>query len=298
MKGTIYGIAAYGLWGLFPIYWKLLDKVPSVEILGHRIIWSFVLLLFLLRIMGYTVIPWQFRQNPKAIPISVLAALLLAGNWLTFLFAVTSGYIVEASLGYFINPLFSIVLGMLFLHERPRPGQWLAISAAVAGVLYLTFMYGSFPWIALTLTFTFGIYGLIRKTMALNSLQGLSVETGLLCLPAIILFIILESRGMLHFGHTSPAIHFWLITAGAVTAAPLLLFAAAARRVPLTHLGFLQYLAPTLQFLLGVFIYHEPFSKNRLAGFSLIWFAIIIYIVESTLNRQRQKSISQFNYSK
>lgn len=289
MKGTLYGIAAYVLWGLFPIYWKLLDHVAPLEILGHRIIWSFVLLAVLLRILGHPIIPPQFKQNRKAVRISIIASILLAGNWLTFIFAVTSGFIVEASLGYFINPIFSMVLGMLFLHERPRTGQWIAIIIAVCGVLYLTFMYGSFPWIAMTLTFTFGIYGFLRKIMALNSLQGLSVETGLLCFPALMLLLYFESQHSLHFGHASLSTHILLITAGAVTATPLLLFAGSARRVLLTHLGFLQYLAPTLQFILGVFIYHEPFTQDRLAGFSLIWLAILIYTIEGTVARYRRK---------
>ncbi|MDZ7725079.1 MAG: EamA family transporter RarD [candidate division KSB1 bacterium] len=295
MKGTVYGIAAYTLWGLFPMYWKLLDQVSPIEILGHRIVWSFVLLLILLRLLKYTIIPPQFKQNPKTLRVSFLASVLLAGNWLTFIFAVTSGYIVEASLGYFINPLFSIILGMLFLHERPRSGQWFAIALAIAGVLYLTFMYGSFPWIALTLTFTFGVYGLLRKTMALNSLQGLFVETGLLSLPAVLLLLFLESKSILQFGQASLSTHLLLITAGVVTATPLLLFAGSARRVPLTHLGFLQYLAPTLQFLLGIFLYHEPFSQERLTGFSLIWLAILVYMLEGARSRQRRKQSADAN---
>lgn len=217
-----------------------------------------------------------------------LSGTLLAVNWYTYIWGVNNGHIVETSLGYFINPLVNVLLGFVFLKERMRPAQWLALSVAAAGVLYLTFNYGSFPWIALTLAFSFGAYGLLRKTAPLNSAEGLFVETAVLFLPALGFLLLEEARGVGALGHMGATTTLLLIGAGAATSIPLLLFASGARRITLTTLGLLQYVAPTLQFLIGVLIYHEPFGVERLIGFGLIWLALALYTAESYVSRRRR----------
>ncbi len=216
-----------------------------------------------------------------------LSGSLLAINWFTYIWGVNAGHVVETSLGYFINPLVNVLLGYLFLKERLRPAQWLALAVAVSGVLYLTFSYGAFPWIALTLAFSFGVYGLIRKTAPLNSAEGLFLETAIIFLPAFGFLLWQETRGVGGFGHISPTTTLLLIGAGAVTSIPLILFAAGARRITLTTLGLLQYIAPTMQFLIGVLIYGEPFGAGRVVGFGLIWLALLLYTAESVIARRR-----------
>ena len=205
-----------------------------------------------------------------------------------YIWGVNAGFIVETSLGYFINPLVNVLLGYVFLKERMRPVQWAALAVALAGVLYLTFSYGAFPWIALTLAFSFGLYGLIRKTASLNSAEGLFVETAALFLPALGFLLFHELRGTGALGHVNATTTLLLIGAGAVTSIPLILFAAGARRVTLTTLGLLQYIAPTMQFLIGVLVYGEPFGVGRVVGFGLIWAALVLYTAESLMNRRRQ----------
>ena len=286
-KGVIYGIAAYFLWGVFPIYWKMLKQVDALEVLLHRIVWSLVFITLILAVRKH----WQWlsvvRERPRIIFIFVISALLLSINWFTFIRAVNNGYIVEASLGYFINPLFNVALGVVFLKERLRPWQGAAVFIAMLGVLYLTFNYGAFPWIALTLAFTFGMYGLLRKTAPLDSLEGLGVEISLIFLPALATVIYLQHTGAGAFLRDGLYTTSLLVLAGAVTAVPLLLFSAAVRRAPLVVIGLLQYLAPTLQFLLGVVVYNEPFNRMRFIGFCFIWFALAIYTVEGIVTQRR-----------
>ncbi len=288
-KGIFYGIIAYFLWGVFPIYWKLLRHVGSFEILMHRVVWSLVFVLFILMLRN----DWQwlhhiFRQ-PRRILVFFLSATLLSANWLTFIWAVTHNFIVEASLGYFMNPLFSVLLGVVFLRERLRLGQILSILLALAGVIYLTSHYGRVPWIALVLMFSFGTYGLLRKVAPLGSLEGLGVETALLSIPALLIILYFERSGNAAFLHAGLGTTLLLIGAGAVTATPLLLFSAAARRITLTALGLLQYIAPTLQFFLGVVVYGEPFNRVRFIGFCFIWIALAIYSLEGLLQARRSK---------
>ncbi len=286
-RGILYAASAYILWGFFPVYWKLLQDIPADEILGHRMAWS---LLFVMGVLAFQR-KWDWLkpafQNRKTLLTYGLSGFVLAINWLMFIWAVNSGFVVEMSLGYFINPLVSVVLGVLFLGERLRRGQWTAVSIAVIGVIYLTISYGTLPWIALTLAATFGLYGLMRKTGSLNSLEGLSLETAVLFPLALFWLIWLEISRQGHFFSTSWTTTLLLAMAGVVTAVPLLLFAAGARRIPLSLVGILQYIAPTLQFLLGVFLYQEPFTRERLIGFSIIWFALMLYTVESILLRRR-----------
>lgn len=282
-KGIWNGLAAYALWGFFPIYWKLLYQVPALQVIGHRIGWSFLLLIGVILLTRQ----WEnFRSAalaPKVIAIYAIAGVLLTINWLIYVWGVNSGFIVETSLGYFINPLISVVLGVVFLRERLRTMQWIPIGLATAGVIYLTVTYGRLPWIALSLAFSFGIYGLVKKLAPLGSLYGLTLETALVFPIALLYLVFIQSTGTGAFLQHGPLTDILLIGTGAVTSIPLLMFASAARQIPLTMIGVLQYIAPTLQFLIGVFLYHEPFNQSRLIGFSLVWFALIIFWVENYL---------------
>jgi len=289
-KGILYALGAYSLWGLFPIYWKWLQAVPALQLIGHRIGWSFILLMIvILASRQWT----KFRSTltRRVLGVYLIAGLLLSVNWLIYIWGVNSEHVVETSLGYFINPLLSVLLGMIFLKERLRLLQWLPIGLAASGVIYLTWTYGSLPWIALSLAFTFGFYGLVKKTAPLGSLYGLTLETGLVFLPALAYLVYVESTGQGAFGHTGIISGLLMVGAGAVTTIPLLMFASAARRIPLTMVGILQYIAPTLQFLLGVLLYKEPFTQARLIGFSLVWVALIVFWVEGVFARRSQKTL-------
>lgn len=281
-KGVLYGIGAYTLWGFFPLYWKLLQKVSALELIGHRIAWSFLMLFAVILIARQ----WgEFRAalNRRTFMMYSMASVLIGVNWLMYVWAVNAGHIVETSLGYFINPLLSVLLGLIILREKLRPVQWLPIGLAFAGVTYLTVTYGRPPWIALLLAFTFGFYGLVKKLAPLSSLHGLTLETGILFIPALVYMLYLEVMGSAAFLHTGLGPDLLMIGAGAVTTIPLLMFASAAKRIPLTTVGVLQYLAPTIQFLIGVLIFKEPFDRTRLVGFSLVWLALIIFWVENYL---------------
>ncbi|MFN2297593.1 MAG: EamA family transporter RarD [Anaerolineales bacterium] len=286
-RGFWFGVAANLMWGFFPLYWKQLQHVPALQLLGHRILWSFPLLLLMLflRREGKT-----FRKeiaSLRTVLIYAAAAVFLSANWLTYVWAVNAGYIVETSLGYFINPLFSMLLGVVILRERLRPFQWIPVCLAAAGVLYLTFVYGSFPWIGLTVAFSFGMYGFIKKTAPLDALHGLTLETAILFLPALAILFISEGAGQGAFGHAGAESDLLLVGAGAVTIVPLLLFAAATRRITLFMVGVLQYITPTLSFLTGVLVFGEPLSAERLTGFVIIWLALILLAVEGYIARRR-----------
>ena len=294
-KGLWYAVGAYVLWGLLPLYWKALQAVPAIQIVGHRMVWSlfFVGVLFLFRQQWNEF--FEALKHKKIVLIYFVAGAILFLNWFTYVWAVNAGYVVETALGYYINPLVYVLLGVLFLHERLRLWQWVAVSVATAGVLFLTFVYGSLPWIALALAFSFGFYGLVKKTAPLKAVDGLFLETALLFLPALMFLLSQERNGEGAFGHTGFSITLLLIFTGVVTGLPLLLFSAAAQRIPLTTIGILQYLAPTLQFLLGVFLYGEVFDQARLFGFSLIWLALIIYSIENIVARRRANALQYAN---
>ncbi|HSO67329.1 MAG TPA: EamA family transporter RarD [Desulfatirhabdiaceae bacterium] len=272
---------AYAIWGMFPAYWKWLQHVPALQLIGHRIIWSCLILvgviLFSRRSRDFRII----ALTPAIIPIYIAAALLIGINWLVYVWAVNTGFIVEASLGYFINPLLSILLGVIFLRERLRPWQWVPIGLSALGVLYLTFTYGRLPWIALTLAFSFGLYGLVKKTAPLGSLFGLLLETGILFLPALLYLVYANNMGQGAFLHTGAVSDLLMFGGGLITTVPLLMFASAVQRIPLFLVGILQYITPTLQFLLGVLVYREPFTGTQLIGFGLVWVALIIFGIES-----------------
>ncbi len=286
-KGVLFGIGAYLIWGFFPIYFKTMQAVPAEQILFHRIAWSFVLLAGLLLLRGQ----WRGLRasvtGPKMLATYAIAAGLLAINWFTYVWGVNAGYVVETSLGYFINPLVSVALGVIFLKERLRPMQWLPVGLAAVGVIYLTVRLGAPPWIALVLAFSFGLYGLLKKISPLGSLYGLTLETGILFLPAAGYLLFAEIQGIGSFGHAGALDNILLALAGLFTTVPLLMFSSAARTIPLTLVGLLQYIAPTCQFLLGVLVYREPFSRIQLIGFGIIWTALLIYTAEGFVVRRR-----------
>ena len=284
-SGIIYAALAFLCWGLFPIYFHALGDVPPMQILAHRMLWSLGFLLIVLVLRRQ----WKWLnvvRQPRVFFSFVLSAVLLSANWLVYIWSVTNHHVIEASLGYFINPLVNIMLGYLILKERLRTVQWVAIAIAALGVAWLTWQTGTVPWIALFLAFSFGSYGLLRKTAALGALEGLSFETIVLFPLAAAYVIWLTVNGQNVFINTdSDTTRVLLVMAGPLTAIPLLLFASGARRIPLSILGLLQYLSPTLQFLLGVWLFKEAFTADRLVGFALIWSALILFAGEGLLRR-------------
>lgn len=286
-KGVLYGIGAYLIWGFFPLYLKMLQAVPAIQIMFHRVVWSFLLFAALILIRKEWGKLLAAVSAAKTLGVYVFAAGLLATNWLVYVWGVNTGHVVETSLGYFINPLVSVALGVVFLRERLRPMQWVPIGLVAVGVLYLTVQHGTLPWIALALAFTFGMYGLLKKISPLGALYGLTLETAILFLPAVGYLFYVESQGNGSFGHTGWEPTLLLVLSGVVTSVPLLMFATAARSIPLSMVGLLQYIAPTCQFLLGVLVFGEPFTQVRLVGFGIIWIALLIFTLEGYLVRRR-----------
>ncbi|MGY8526475.1 EamA family transporter RarD [Paracidovorax citrulli] len=278
--GIFYALMAYILWGLLPLYIKALQGIAPLEILLHRMVWSLVFLAAILLVRRH----WRWLgsvwSDRRLLLGFTASAALLCGNWFLYIWAVSAGRVVDASLGYFINPLLSVLLGVVFLHERLRAGQWVAIGLAAAGVAWLTFAAGQLPWIALALAATFGGYGLLRKTAALGALEGLSLETLLLFPFAAAALGWMIATGHSGFAQSGIGVQLLVAMAGPVTAVPLLFFAAGARRIPLSLLGLLQYTGPTLQLLLGVWLYHEPFPADKQAGYAIIWLALAVYAAE------------------
>jgi chloramphenicol-sensitive protein RarD len=288
-RGVAYGAAAYLIWGLFPLYWPLLEPAGSVEILAHRIVWSLVFVLGVLAVTRSWAWIGPLLADRVSMRRMVLAAVLIAGNWCLYIWGVNNEHVVETSLGYFINPVVTVMIGVLVLGERLRPVQWAAIGLGTVAVLVLTVDYGRPPWIALGLAFSFATYGLLKKQVGttVGAVQSLTVETAVLFLPALGWLLYLESTGAGQLGHSGVGHGMLLASAGVATAIPLLFFAAAARRVPLSVLGMLQYLAPVLQFLTGVLVYDEPMPASRLAGFALVWAALVLLTAESLRHRRR-----------
>lgn len=285
-KGIIAVVIAYFVWGILPAYWKLLQAVPADRILAHRIVWSFAFLLLAVPIFKKTAAVRKLRRQKKEIMQLGLAAILVTVNWLTYIYSVNSGQILASSLGYYINPLFSIALGAIFFRERFKSIQILAIVLAVAGVAVITIYYGRLPWISLVLAFTFGIYGLLKKKIQIDAAVGLAVETGVIFLPALAYLMFTPPAGLVKsetitvpafLAAGSPLLWFLLPVSGLVTAIPLLLFTYSAQNLDLSLVGFLQYLAPTLMLLLGVVVYGEPFTYAHAICFGLIWLGLSIY---------------------
>lgn len=286
-NGLLAAALAYGLWGIFPVYIKQVAHVDAVQVVAHRALWSFVFVFALLAV--WRRLGWLKAALADARTLRVFAgsAALLGVNWGVYVWAVSAGRIVDASLGYFVNPLVNVLLGVWLLHERPRPLQWVAVGIAASGVLWLIVGAGEWPWIAIVLACSFGTYGLLRKTAPLGAAEGLALETLLQAPVAALLLAWWAWQGQAAMGPHDPATSAWLLLAGPVTAVPLLLFAAGARRLTLATLGLMQYLGPTIQFALGVFVYDEPFTAERAVGFVLIWAALALYSAES-LRQWRQ----------
>ena len=276
-SGALYALLAFGIWGLYPLYLRELATVSSLEIVLHRSAWSLVFLLGVLAVLRRWAWVAALLKSPRQMLMPLASGLLLALNWLLYVYAVQSAQVVEASLGYFINPLISVCLGVLVLRERLKRVQWVAVAFAAAGVLWLTWHTGRLPWLGLALAVTFAVYGLLRKTSALGPLEGLTLET-LLIAPLVLPWLGLvtwSGQGALATG--SATLVFWLVMAGPLTAVPLMLFAAAARRLKLATVGLFQYLSPSLQLAIGVAVFGEPFDAQRLVGFILIWAGLAVY---------------------
>ena len=276
---------AFTLWGFFPLYFRLEPGIVPAEVLANRIVWA------LLLVTG--VLTWQSRwswlapalRSRRVMASFVASALLLSANWMTYIWAVSNGHVVEASLGYFITPLVNVALGFFLLGERPRRAQWIALAIAAAGVVWLTASAGRLPWIGLVLGLSFGAYGLLRKVATLGALEGLTLETMILAPAAVAAMAWWWGGSATSFPAPTLATNVWLVGLGPATTAPLLLFALAARRLPMTTLGLVQYLSPTIQFLLGIWLFHEPFSATRLVGFVLIWTALALYSLDGWRRR-------------
>lgn len=285
-RGITLGVAAYALWGLFPLYWPLLEPAGAVEILAHRIFWSLIVMAVLVVAARRTA---QFRanlRNPRVRNLLTLAAVLVTCNWGTYIWGVNHKHVVETSLGYFINPLVTVLMGVLILGERLRRWQWIALGLATAAVVALTVEYGQPPWIALILAFSFGSYGLCKKKANVGAVESLAFETTVLAPFALAYIVFLTATGASHFTNSGAGHAALLVGTGIVTAVPLICFGGAATRLSMTMLGMLQYLAPVIQFLLGVFALHEPMPPMRWVGFVLVWLALAMFSAESYLHRR------------
>ena len=286
-SGIVYAALAYICWGLFPLYFKTLAGVAPLEILLHRMVWALVVVALMLMLLRRWTWLRAVAANRALLGRFVISAVLISLNWFVYIWAVNNDHVIDASLGYFITPLLNVLLGRFVLGERLRNAQWIAVVIAALGVAWLTWQTEHLPWIGLLLAASFGAYGLAKKTAPLGALEGLTLETMLLFPFAIVALAWLASQGQSAFVSGPPTTRWLLLAAGPVTALPLLLFAAGARRIPMTTLGLLQYLSPTLQLLLGVWIYHEPFGDARLVGYVLIWTALALYALDGAWQRRR-----------
>ena len=281
ISGLLAGGSAFLIWGLVPIYWKVLSHVPALETITHRIVWSFIFLLPVIYLQGQWKIFLNTFKSFRTIKWLFVTTLLVASNWFLFIWAVNNDMILQASLGYYINPLVNVLFGIVFLQERLRKFQLLAVMIAAFGVLYLTWQYGSFPYIAIILAVTFALYGLIRKKLNLNPAVGLAVETLILTIPGLVYLVWLEKTNTATFLHKDYITDIFLICTALVTALPLLLFNIGVKRLRLATVGFLQYLGPSLMFILAVFAYGEPLSVHQLIAFIFIWAALVVYTIDS-----------------
>ena len=290
-RGIAAAACAYILWGILPVYWKLLQDVPAYEILCHRMSWSLIFTIAMIVLVKRQNVLMSAIKDGKTVLTFAVTGLFLAVNWFLYIWAVNAGFIIEASLGYFINPLLNVLLGMVFFKERMRPVQWIALVLAAAGVVYLTLFYGKFPWVALVLASSFATYGLLHKKSSLPALDGLCIETGVLFMPAAVVLAGLYFSGGGAFGHINLTVSLLLAGTGIITSIPLLLFGYAAHNIPLSTLGLLQYLAPTINLLLGIYIYNEEFPMQRMIGFVLIWSALALFLAENLMRRLRAKKM-------
>ncbi|MEK6193735.1 MAG: EamA family transporter RarD [Deltaproteobacteria bacterium] len=287
VSGVAFGGAAFLIWGISPLYWKALGSVPAVEIVLHRIVWSFLFLIPLVLIRKKWPAFTATLKNRRVMLTLLASALLVSCNWLIYIWAINAGHLLQASLGYYINPLVNVFLGMVFLKERLRRFQAFAVLLAALGVLYLTFFLGQFPWIALSLAFSFGLYGLIHKTMSVGSLVGLTIETLMLALPALIILVYLGQQALGVFSNQGVGIDLMLMASSVLTAVPLLFFSFGTRRLQLSTVGILQYIGPSCMFFMAVFLFDEPFFKAQVISFLMIWTALAIYSTDSVRHYHR-----------
>ena len=289
--GIAYALSAYLIWGMFPLYFKQVADVPALEVVMHRTVWSLLFVLLVLLARKRWAWLGEVMRQPKVLGVFALSALLLSSNWLTYVWAVQNQRVLDASLGYFILPLVNVTFAYAFLGERPRRGQWMAVGMAALGVVWLTIQSGRLPWVALVLALTFGFYGLLRKVAVLGALEGLTLETLVLApiAAAYLAYGLWHGDSVLLRGPTATLA--WLAVGGPLTAIPLLLFAAGARRIPMTTLGILQYASPSILFLLSVLVFKEPLQVPRLIGFALIWGALVVYSLEGLFNSRRMRLV-------
>jgi chloramphenicol-sensitive protein RarD len=291
--GYLYALAAYAIWGVIPIYFKQVAAVPAAETLAQRMCWSLLVCIPLLLYVRRGRSPRGIFSRPRRLLVFFTTATLLAANWGTYIWAVNSNHLVDASLGYFITPLLMVLIGAFLLDERLRRAQWLAVAIAAAGVVWLTAEARQLPWIGLVLAGTWSVYGVLRKTATTGAVEGLSLETALLFPFALAYLLWLSAAGHSAFAHGPAAIRWWLVASGPITAAPLLFFAAGAHRIAFAHLGILQYLAPTLQLLVGVLLYGEAFAPAKAIGYALIWIALTVFAIDGLWQLQRQRVVQR-----
>jgi chloramphenicol-sensitive protein RarD len=284
-RGIIYALAAFLSWGLLPVYWKAIKTVPAFETLCHRIVWSAVLITLLMVFKKRLSVLKSSLGSLKMVGLQLVAGLLIGLNWYTYIWAMNNNQVVEASLGYYICPLSTIFLGTVFLRERLSVLQWVSVLLAFSGVFILTLHYGVMPWVAISLAFTFSLYGLLKKKTPFDAISGLGIEMSLLFLPALFFLGFFEYQGSSAFFHWGPYTTLFLIFTGLITFAPLYWFAESAKRIDLSTIGFIQYVAPTCQLLLGIFVYQEAFSRTHLITFSLIWIALALFSLEGIRKR-------------
>ncbi|MET7640251.1 EamA family transporter RarD [Streptomyces sp. NPDC005438] len=287
--GLLYGFGAYGLWGLMPLYWHLLESTGATEVLGHRMVWALPVAVAMLAVAGRWSWIGPLVRDPRRLALVVVAATVISVNWGLFIWSVTVGRVLEASLGYFINPLVSIAFGVLLLRERLRPTQWVAVGMGVSAVVVMAVAYGRLPWVSLVLAFSFATYGLVKKRIRLDGVEGFTAETAVLFLPAAGYLVFLASRGESTFLAEGPGHTLLLAVSGLATAIPLVLFGAAAVRLPLSTVGLLQYLAPASMFVLGVLAFHEEMPAERLAGFALVWLALAVLTTDALRQARRSR---------
>lgn len=292
-SGIVFGLCAYLMWGMFPLYFRLLQRIPALELVAHRVVWSTALLAVGLLVAGRGKIFLRSVRRPGVWGIHIVTALLIAVNWLVYVWGVNQGRVVECSLGYFLNPLVSVGLGVVVLRERLRPAQWAGVALAGAGIGHLAWGQDGFPWLSVTLAVSFGLYGLLKKRAPLDAVDGLFAETLVLLVPALVWIALREARpeGVLHAA--TPLEWMLVVSTGIVTTGPLLLFSMSARRIPLSVVGFLQYITPSLQFLIGVFVFHEAFSTRKLHGFALVWAGLALILVEGVWRTARKSATAR-----
>ncbi|MFJ7567592.1 EamA family transporter RarD [Herminiimonas sp. NPDC097707] len=287
--GILYAFCAYVIWGMFPIYFKSLQEIPPLEVLMYRMVWALVFLAIVLSVRRQWSWLKPVLRQPRVLAGFTASALLLSSNWYLYIWSVNNDRVIDASLGYFMTPLVNVLLGSMILGERLRRLQWMAVGMAAIGVLWLTWQNGQPPWVSLLLGITFGLYGLLRKTASLGTLEGLSLETMLLLPLAVVSLLLMTAQGAHGFSDASTSTKWLMLASGPITAIPLLLFGAAARLVPLSTMGLMQYITPSLQLMIGIWLYHEPFGEARLIGFAAIWIALGLYSLDGIWQSWRRQ---------